>query len=401
MALEIKQNNLSQLSLWDTSIEMGSDTVIHKHDVSAFDNPVSLKAISLFTGAGGMDVGFAKAGIEIAIANELSPAACDTYEANHPETKLLRGDINDYMEWFNSGDANIVFGGPPCQGFSVAGKMNPNDERSQLIWTFLDVVERVRPQVFVMENVKALGLLEKWRPIRTQYIDRAKEMGYYCHFFLLNAADFGVSQNRERVFFIGSQKPYNSIDFENVLYGYKKKPKTLRKLFSSFPVAGSEGNPLTCTAKISLAQNPVMRKSPYAGMLFNGMGRPLNLEAVSTTLPASMGGNKTPIVDNNLLVDPSAFDWIKDYHARLRDGTKEANFAPAPEHLRRLTIVESAAIQSFPTNYVFCGAKSAVYTQIGNAVPCKLAQSIAEAIIQYFYKKRGICDERRCKVDIV
>jgi DNA (cytosine-5)-methyltransferase 1 len=128
-----------------------------------------------------------------------------------------------------------------------------------------------------------------------------------------------------------------------------------------------------------------MRKSPYAGMIFNGMGRPLNLEAVSATLPASMGGNKTPIVDSNLLEDPDAPDWISEYHAKLREGTEEASFTPAPEHLRRLTIVESAAIQSFPLDYKFCGTKSAVYTQIGNAVPCKLAECVAEAILKYFY----------------
>jgi DNA (cytosine-5)-methyltransferase 1 len=114
------------------------------------------------------------------------------------------------------------------------------------------------------------------------------------------------------------------------------------------------------------------------------MGRPLNLETVSTTLPASMGGNKTPIVDSNLLADSTAHDWVREYHSKLWDGTGQAEFAPAPEQLRRLTIIESAAIQSFPSDYIFCGTKSAVYTQIGNAVPCKLAQRIAEAVLKYF-----------------
>jgi DNA (cytosine-5)-methyltransferase 1 len=121
-------------------------------------------------------------------------------------------------------------------------------------------------------------------------------------------------------------------------------------------------------------------------MIFNGMGRPLNLDAVSTTLPASMGGNKTPIVDINLLADPSARDWVKEYHAKLWENTENAQFAPAPSQLRRLTIVESAAIQSFPASYVFRGTKSAIYTQIGNAVPCKLAEGIAQAVVKYFFE---------------
>jgi DNA (cytosine-5)-methyltransferase 1 len=371
--------------MWDMENIYPFDSVSHRHRTQDIQKPTPLRGISLFTSAGGMDVGFSRAGIQVKLANELAPHACDTYEANHPETKLLRGDLNEYLDFFAEGDADIVFGGPPCQGFSVAGKMNPNDERSKLIWSFLDVVERVQPQVFVMENVKALGALEKWGSIRRRYIERTRDMGYHCEYFILNAADFGVSQNRERVFFIGSKKPYSSAGLLKILEGMKETPLTLRKLFATLPPAGSDGNPLTCTAKISLAANPVMRKSPYAGMIFNGMGRPLNLDAVSTTLPASMGGNKTPIVDEKLIENPDAEDWVSEYHAKLWDGSEQAHFSPAPEQLRRLTIVESAAIQSFPADYKFCGTKSAVYTQIGNAVPCKLAQKVAEAVLTYFY----------------
>lgn len=92
----------------------------------------------------------------------------------------------------------------------------------------------------------------------------------------------------------------------------------MRELFQSLPEIGSAGNPHTCTARITLAVTPVMRKSPYAGMIFNGLGRPLNLDGVSATLPASMGGYKTPIMDEALLRDPSAEDWIREYHGRLR-----------------------------------------------------------------------------------
>ena len=379
--------NIHPIHLWDINDKTELNNDAYLHILPKLMPPHGLRGISLFTGAGGMDIGFSCAGIRIVVANELTSYACDTYATNHPDTILLRGDIRNYSTIFSEGDADIIFGGPPCQGFSVAGKMNPNDERSQLIWTFLDVVERVRPYVFVMENVKALGVLEKWKHIRESYLERASNIGYCCNYFILNAANFGVSQNRERVFFIGSRIPYSSIAFEVVLEKYKEKAKTLRELFLTVPPAGSEENPLTCSAKISLAAKPVMRRSPYAGMLFNGMGRPLNLDTVSTTLPASMGGNKTPIIDINLLSNPSAHDWVRDYHAKLWKGTGEAYFAAAPEQLRRLTIVESAAIQSFPANYKFCGTKSAIYTQIGNAVPCKLAEGVAKSVINFFFEE--------------
>lgn len=341
--------------------------------------------ISLFTGAGGMDVGFTNAGIEVKVANELNEVAANTYLANHPETLLIRGDINTNLDNLTEiKDVDIVFGGPPCQGFSVAGKMDPNDERSQLIWSFLNVVERVRPKVFVMENVKALGKLAKWEPIRQRYLERTSELGYSCNYVVLNAADFGVPQNRERVFFIGTRTQSDFSQFLATLEQHKKTPKTLRELFKELPKAGSKDNPLTCTARITLAANPVMRKSPYAGMIFNGMGRPLNLDSVATTLPASMGGNKTPIIDTIVLNDPNANDWVKDYHGKLSKGELTASFISAPDHLRRLTIKEAAAIQTFPDNYIFKGAKSSIYTQIGNAVPCKLAECVAKSVIQTY-----------------
>lgn len=343
-----------------------------------------LRGVSLFAGAGGMDVGFESAGVSVVKANEIAPAACDTYRANHPNTTLLQGDVNEFIDSFNEGDGDIVFGGPPCQGFSVAGKMNPEDERSQLIWSFLNVVERVKPRVFVMENVKALAALERWQGVRERYLARAAELGYDCHFFILNAAEFGVSQKRERVFFIGSKTPYKREDLLAELEKEKKEPMTLRELFLSLPPIGAEGNEDTCKAKITIAANPVMRRSPYAGMIFNGMGRPLNLNSVSSTLPASMGGNKTPIIDEEMLRNDDATDWVKEYHSKLWEKEIEPVFGNAPPRLRRISLTEAAAIQSFPRDYQWYGQKSAIYTQIGNAVPCKLAESVTKAVIRFF-----------------
>lgn len=348
------------------------------------DDVKGVRGISLFAGAGGMDVGFAAAGVKVVKANEIASYACSTYRANHPQTTLLQGDVNDYIECFEEGEADIVFGGPPCQGFSVAGKMNPEDERSQLIWSFLKVVERVKPRVFVMENVKALASLGKWKGVRERYLATAASLGYTCHFYILNAADYGVSQKRERVFFIGSKNHYEQEALKACLEEQKATPLTLRELFLNLPQIGSTGNENTCKAKITIAAKPVMRKSPYAGMLFNGMGRPLNLDAVSSTLPASMGGNKTPIIDEMLLRDPNSTDWVKEYHAKLWRHEITPVFGEAPSQLRRISLAEAAAIQSFPKNYKWSGQKSVVYTQIGNAVPCKLAECVARAVIRFF-----------------
>ncbi len=344
-------------------------------------------AVSLFTGAGGMDVGFESAGIKTLFANEIVKEASETYNANHKPGIMVNDDINNCFPILkNFKDVDFVYGGPPCQGFSVAGKMDPNDSRSKLIFTFLDVVEAVRPHVFVMENVKALGVLEKWEPVRTKYLQRTVELGYTCAPFILNAIEYGVSQKRERVFFIGIRDNKDPLFQGNMLAcleSQKKAAPTIRELLYSLGIAGTEKNPRTCTARITFATNPIMRKSPYAGMYFNGQGRPINIDGYANTLPASMGGNKTPFLDEEYLYGNAKEDWVVSYHQGLMDGSIKPVFKEAPQRLRRLTIKEAIRIQTFPDDYNFCGNKGRIYTQIGNAVPCKMAEAVARAVLQY------------------
>ena len=350
-----------------------------------------MTAVSLFTGAGGMDIGFERAGIEVVLANELMSEAAETYNANHAAGVMVNDDINNIFELFGRFQGvDLVFGGPPCQGFSVAGKMNPDDNRSKMIFTFIDVIEKIRPKAFIMENVKALGVLEKWESVRRKYLERAYELGYNCAPFILNASEYGVSQKRERVFFIGirdNDDPFYKYYMNDLLVQQKNKAPIVRSLLQSLGRAGTNKNPNTCTAKITFATHPIMRKSPYAGMYFNGQGRPINVDGYANTLPASMGGNKTPFVDEDYLYGDALSDWVVSYHKGLISGTIVPEFKEAPKRLRRITIKEAARIQSFPDDYIFCGNKGIVYTQIGNAVPCKMAEAVARAVVTYLGKE--------------
>ncbi len=348
-----------------------------------------LTAISLFTGAGGMDVGFERAGVNIVFANELMKEAAETYRANRTVDVMVNANILDILSIFDAyKGTDIVFGGPPCQGFSVAGKMDPQDTRSNLIFTFLDVVKRVKPKAFVMENVKALATLKKWETVRQKYLKEAEELGYICYPFVLNATHYGVSQKRERVFFIGIKNNYyfDKEQMQKLIELQKESALTIRELLKPLGPAGTEHNPNTCTAKITFTTHPVMRKSPYSGMYFNGQGRPIDIDGYSNTLPASMGGNKTPFVDDDYLYGSASENWVVQYHKGLLNGTIQPEFKQAPPRLRRISINEAKRIQSFPDSYVFCGNKGKIYTQIGNAVPCKLAEVIANAIVKYLNK---------------
>jgi DNA (cytosine-5)-methyltransferase 1 len=130
-------------------------------------------------------------------------------------------------------------------------------------------------------------------------------------------------------------------------------------------------------AKVTPAKKPVLRRSPFAGMLFNGQGRPLNLDAPAPTLPASMGGNRTPIVDQHQLENGGEC-WVVGYHEHLWNGG--APYERIPKRLRRLTLEECTAIQTFPSNYEWAGRLSSRFKQIGNAVPPRLAFHVAVAV---------------------
>jgi DNA (cytosine-5)-methyltransferase 1 len=349
------------------------------------DRRNAFSAVSLFSGAGGMDIGFANAGFNIIFANDIDPHACDTYRLNHGD-KIAEGSLLDInlVQCVAGQPVDLVFGGPPCQGFSVAGKMDPDDQRSQLIHSFFDVVDNLQPRAFVCENVKALAVLTKWQGVRDALFARSKKE-YRVALVVLNATQYGVPQARERMFlvglhrdvFVGSDANLQSM-IEVGLCAHIKRPRTVADIIHGLGRAGSHGNSRTCAAKITFARSPIMRNSPYAGMMFNGAGRPLPPKKWATTLPASMGGNKTPIIDEAEIFDGEE-SYIEAYHRHLITGgaPRPGN---APSRLRRLTIDECLAIQTFPASYKLAGSRSAQYRQLGNAVPPVLAEAVARVV---------------------
>lgn len=332
-------------------------------------------AISLFAGAGGMDLGFITEGFDVAWANDFDPAACETYAKNIGD-HIVCGDISD-VDLATIPETDIIFGGPPCQGFSVAGHMDPHDPRSMLVWEFVRVVHAKNPCAFVMENVRALGMLKKWAPLRDALHETFVRLGYRVAVGVLNAADFGVPQKRERVFFIGTREPHREPQMPEPTH--IDNWLSTRDAITGLPPAGSPGNDGVAPAEITLARYPVLRRSPYAGMLVNGQGRPIDLEVPAPTMHASMGGNKTPIIDLDQLAHPDREPWIVSYRRGLDKGAGPSASGP-PASWRRITVQEAARIQTFPDDFQFSGKRSPQFRQIGNAVPPRLAAAIARAV---------------------
>jgi len=353
--------------------------------------------VSLYSGCGGLDLGFARAGFTPVWANDIDPDAVNTYNrlervkdpawssaaAQFKGHKAICGDVRVAAKFLEEGMADLVIGGPPCQGFSVAGRMDPNDPRSRHVFDFLGLVKRVRPKAFVMENVAALARNKRWGEIIRALQDTATE-GYKVDLVVLNASHWGVPQARERMFLIGV--PQDGPDFVLPNPPTVETLPTVRDALLSLPPVGYPGNDSLCTAAITLAKNPVLRRSPYAGMLFNGQGRVMNLDRPAPTLPATMGGNRTPIVDEGHL-RASTEPWIIGYHKRVFEERLPALPAlPGEASLRRLTVQEAAVLQSFPGDIEWQGRQSAHFRQIGNAVPPLLAFHVAAAVANALMK---------------
>jgi DNA (cytosine-5)-methyltransferase 1 len=315
------------------------------------------------------------------MACEMDRWAAATHRANFG-CPIHEGDVRDLVPALAEGSAEVVFGGPPCQGYSVAGKMDPADPRSQLVYAFLDAVDRVRPLAFVMENVDALARLAKWSGTLSDIRTRAAEIGYDTHVEVLNAADFGVPQARRRMFMWGVPKGASDLAaaVPRSLALSRRAPVPASAVFSALGPAGTERNPSTSGAKVRFAKAPTLRPSPYAGYLFNGGGRPVCPSRPAPTVAASAGGNKTHIVDEAEMFGGSA-SFVEGYHRGLMAGGPPSE-GDAPPGLRRLTVEESRRFQTFPDGFRFVGSNGAAYKQIGNAVPCLLAEVVARAALE-------------------
>lgn len=327
-----------------------------------------MKVISLFSGVGGMDLGFIRAGHRIVWANDIWQDAVETYKKNIG-SHVTCSDIT-HVDLGLIPDADIVIGGFPCQGFSVANmKRHEKDERNFLYMQFLRVLKEKKPAFFIAENVKGILSLGGGSAFQMILTDFAS-LGYVVRYSVLNAANYGVPQCRERVFLLGVRNSSN--------------------IQLSFPP------PETHTP---LDMAPILRLKPWISIGealkdIPNPDKPNDLENHEYTkyklrFNGYLGHRR---IDPNL---PAPTITARGDH---RGGVVVIHH---PNNKRRLTARETAIVQSFPLDFSFFGCKTSVYRQVANAVPPLLAQAVASIFPKSIWLKKTHLAEQKEKLELV
>lgn len=317
-----------------------------------------LNLISLFSGAGGLDLGFIWSGFNVVWAiDHFEDAAC-TYKHNIGK-HIVCGDIED-VNPSHLPDVDGIIGGFPCQGFSVANlKRSESDSRNKLYLQFIRFIRAKKPKFFVAENVKGILSLEKGK-VFNEIMNNFSKEGYNVVYSLLNAADYGVPQQRQRVFLFGIRN-----DLSISESAFPPVPTHARQNISkksNLPSWMSVGSALKDIPEPDEPNNLMNHEYTKYKLTFNGyLGhRRIDSEMPSPTITAR-GDEKGGVV-----------------------------ILHHPNNHRRMSVRETAIVQSFPIDFYFCGRRTSAYRQIGNAVPPLLAKVVAESVLKSINASKSV-----------
>ncbi|MDJ0555739.1 MAG: DNA cytosine methyltransferase [Microcoleaceae cyanobacterium MO_207.B10] len=377
-------------------------------------------AIDLFAGAGGMTLGFEQAGFDIPVSVELDPIHCATHQFNFPFWRILcrsvadiTGDEIRQLSDIKNREIDVVFGGPPCQGFSMMGKRVLDDSRNSLMYHFVRLVLELQPKYFVMENVKGLTV-GKHKIFLEEIIDKLLKSGYQVQqpYQVLNAADYGIPQNRERLFLFGCKNALKLPDYPqaitNLPQSYYPNRKTDKRLGNSVTVFDAIGDLPEVEKYQELlgrdwvkAEYDDKKPSIYANKLrgfdnFPGdysYGREYDPRILTSSLRTK---HTAKSVERFLATSPGKVEPVSRFYRlnpdgicnTLRAGTPSSRGAytsPRPIHPftpRCITVREAARLHSYPDWFRFHVTKWHGFRQVGNSVPPLLAKAVAAEIMR-------------------
>lgn len=331
--------------------------------------------MDLFAGAGGLSIGFEAAGFEIVAATDFDRWSCETLRLNHKKALVVDQDITKLSLKKLKRDINkevdVIIGGPPCQGFSPLGKRISTDPRNELLFQYVKVLKEFKPKLFVMENVPELLKSAQYEKFK----ESVKKLGYEVEAKVLVAADYGVPQKRKRAIVIGSSigkpghpepthvEPGKVNLFNNQLIPWRTVKDAIGDL--PFEPDGKNWHVGRNPTELSIER---YKSVPKGGNRFD---LPKKLQAPCWIKKKSGSAD----VFGRLWWDRPSVTIRTEFYK------PEKGRYLHPEANRPITIREAARIQTFPDSYLFSGSNVQVAKQIGNAVPCLLAQKIAEKML--------------------
>ena len=344
--------------------------------------------IDLFCGCGGLSKGFEEAGFKVLLGVDFDQAALNTFERNHNGAKGLKLDLSapdsfdTIMRTINNTKVDVVIGGPPCQGFSLTGPRNFEDQRNKLYLAMIETVRRISPKVFLIENVPGMANLYRGE-VKNEIIKRFTKMGYSMSYKIVCAADYGVPQIRKRLIFVGLKGKVKPLEFPKP-YLTPENYLTCKDAISDLPsliytlgeeVSNYEREPLNDYQKLMRGKCSVLTNHVATA----------HKEFVKETIAlVPDGGNYKDL--------PPGVGESRKFHmawTRLASNKPARTVDTGHRNLfhyqwnRCPTVRESARIQSFPDDFVFLGTKTQQNRQVGNAVPVLLGKAMGEQIKKY------------------
>ncbi|MBE9230800.1 DNA cytosine methyltransferase [Cuspidothrix issatschenkoi LEGE 03284] len=376
--------------------------------------------VDLFAGVGGMTLGFEQAGFDVLASVEIDPIHCATHKFNFPFWTVLCKSVEDTTgrEIRNNSEIadqeiDVVFGGPPCQGFSLIGKRAFDDPRNSLVFHFIRLIVELNPKFFILENVKGMTV-GKHKEFIAEIINQFSASGYQVNhnYQVLNAANYGVPQNRERLFLLGCRQDLELPKYpEKIIFPHQKSPtvwdalqdlpeiEKYAELYQQDWIFTEFGKPSNYAKKMrNLAkwENNYSYKRQYDPTLLTSSLRTKHSPESVERFASTPHGKIEPISRFHKLNPDGLCNT-------LRAGTasnKGAFTSPRPIHPfipRCITVREAARLHSYPDWFRFHPTKWHGFRQIGNSVPPLLAQAVAEEIMQVLDIK---CSETNCIKDL-
>lgn len=343
------------------------------------------KVVDLFCGAGGLTLGFEKQNFESVLAIDMWSNAIDTFNNNREKKVGIVKDISevdeDFIKQYVKEHVSGVIGGPPCQGFSLAGRRSEDDERNKLYQEYFKTLSIIKPDFFVIENVTGI-LSMKNGEVKEDIIKRAKKIGYNVYLDKLVASDYGVPQNRVRVFFVGIKESLDKGTFKfPKKFDYKV---TCEDAISDLPSLDKNDDPTKYKFEPMSKYQKEMRKKSVE---VHNHEQTFHTEETKKLISFVPQGGSIKDLPDDLKGDRKYSSLLRRMNSKSQSNTIDTGHRTYFHYKenRILSVREAARIQSFPDDYIFSGSKVNQYKQVGNAVPPLLAEQVAKAIVDYLY----------------